>query len=114
ARQIIDDSLASSQAAEGSVAEIKAAAVAMPLGFASGARTAEVLLREADELSYHPDCRALLVKRNRFSTVKTFRATRRVSIEGVVCDQDWMRIESWRDDVTTLRPKGEKSGAALF
>jgi len=114
AGQMIDDCLTTAQAAEGSIAELKTAAVAIPLGFATGARTSEVLLRDADELAYDHGSRALLVRRNRFSTVKTLRATRRISIESVVCDSGWRQIEFWRDDVAVLRPKGAKSSTALF
>jgi len=114
AQQLIDDCLASAQASKGSTAELKAAAVALPLGFSTGARTSEVLLREADELAYDEGQRALVVRRNRFTSVKTLRATRRVSIEGVVCAKDWSRIESWRDDVTALRPKGSTANSALL
>ncbi len=114
AQRLLDDCLASAQAAEGSIAELKAAAVALPLGFATGGRTAEVMLREADELTYDEGQRALLVRRNGFTGVKTLRATRRISIEGTVCDQDWRQIESWRDDVAALRPKGAIAHSALF
>jgi len=114
AQQLIDNCVASAQASKGSTAELKAAAVALPLGFSTGARTSEVLLREADELSYDEGRRALLVRGNRFTPVKTLRATRQVSIEGVVGTADWSRIESWRDDANALRRKGCSGNSALL
>lgn len=114
AQQLIDDSLAESQPATGSTIELQAASVVLPLGFATGARSSEILLREADELSCDQDQRALVVRRNRFAGVKTLRATRRISINGMMCDQDWARIERWQAASQVLRPKGAKANPALF
>ncbi len=114
ALQLIDEHMASAESGWGSLVELKAAHAGMTLGFVTGARTSEVLLRENTELISDSNQRALLIRRNRYTRVKTFRSRRRVSIEGIVTDSDWLRLHSWNMDNVVLRPKGSRSHVALF
>lgn len=63
------------------------------LGFATGARSSEIVLREQRDLVAEAGRTTLLIKRNRMTGVKTARGIRLVSLEGWMAPQDVARIK---------------------
>lgn len=66
----------------GSVYETEVAADVLRLGYATGARSSELVGRELREFSCHPNGLALIVRGNRFGRVKTTRAMRVIPLDG--------------------------------
>lgn len=98
----------------GSTFDIDAAKAALFLGFASGARTNEVLLREDRELVQETGRRALLVRRNRWTRVKTFRGTRVIDLEFSFPEAAWSTLDDWRKTSNSLLANHETLRAPLF
>jgi len=66
----------------GSVLACEQAAHVLDLGYATGARSGELVLRECRELVAEPDRPLLHIRANRMTSVKTKRATRVISLDG--------------------------------
>ncbi len=65
----------------GSTYEARRASQAFAVGYASGARSAEIAMREQRDLVHEEGRQVLLVRRNRLGGVKTKRASRVISLD---------------------------------
>ena len=91
-----------------------AASNATALGFASGARVAEILLSQVRDVVWTPENRALLVRRNPLKRVKTFRGTRVLNLDRTMPDEASRRIEDWLIATSALKIQRERHDCALF
>jgi hypothetical protein len=78
-----------------SIVEVQQAKQALALGYASGARSAEVNLRERRDLVTEDGRPALLVRTNRFAGTKTYYSSRVLSLDGFIPNSE---LESIKQD----------------
>ena len=112
--QLFQDAINRTASETGSTIDIDAAKAALFLGFASGARTSEVLLREDRELVNESGRRAMLIRRNRWTRVKTFRGTRVIDLEFSIPVSAWSNLDDWRESSHSLLADHESRRAPLF
>ncbi|HEY2346799.1 MAG TPA: hypothetical protein VGH80_13140 [Xanthomonadaceae bacterium] len=93
-----------------STVEGQQATQAIALGYATGARTSEVNLRERRDLVVEDGRSALLIRGNRFTGLKTRYSARVLSLEGCFRSEDLERIK----DSNAILLRGHTSSAPLF
>ncbi|MCB1554208.1 MAG: hypothetical protein KDJ14_10425 [Xanthomonadales bacterium] len=103
--------IASNQAA---LSEQRAAIAVLCLGFGAGTRTTETVLRESRELISNAGRRALMVRRNRLGSIKTYHSNRLIDLEHSLPALGWEILEAWRSDSGSLMSQPETKRAALF
>lgn len=114
AKDLIRTSIESSQCAPGSTTELEAANAALSLGFASGARTSEVLLREVDEVNLSSPAPALVVRRNNITRVKTPSSTRNIRLDPILTHRELRELESWKANAKLPTPDGSSKNSPFF
>lgn len=112
--ELLKETVQSAQGSSGSTSDLEAATAGLILGFASGARTGETLLRQVRELVTTEGRRALLIRRNPFVRVKTKRSARLASMEQTLPPDNWDDVTQWLDDTKSLRKSADGDRTAVF
>lgn len=112
--ELLKEAVKSAQDSPGSTSDLEAATAGLILGFASGARTGEALLRQVRELVTTDGRRALVIRRNPFVRVKTKRGTRLVGLEDTMPADSWDEVTRWLNDTKSLRGGADADKTALF
>jgi integrase len=91
---------ASQSSAIGSVHSYRQSEDVLCLGYATGARSSELVLREKRELVIEPGRSVLLIRKNRYGRVKSRRGNRTIPLEGWVSAERLASLGAvpWRGD----------------
>ena len=112
--ELLKETKRTAQTSRGSTSDLEAATAALSLGFASGARTSETLLRQVRELVISDGRRALLVRRNPYVGAKTNRSVRHLGLEETMPASSWGDVLRWRDETNDLRWRADGDRTAFF